>query len=385
MADSLLDIWGMRKRAARDQGRHMERIKKALKENLRDLIADTNIITSDGKRKVRIPMKFLDSYRFKHADNKNDEEVGQGNKKNKPGDAIAKDGSGEGSGDKAGDQEGEDIYEQEVSVEEIINMMFEDLNLPWLEQKIAMEEVETDNIVFHDISTVGSMSNIDRRRTIKENIKRNAKKGKAQFANIQKDDLRYKIWDIEKEYHSNAAVYLLLDRSGSMDDDKKYIAKSFFFWLVHFLRSKYTNVKIIFVAHTTTAQIVEEKDFFSITSSGGTKCSSAFELALEDIEKNHPPDTFNNYVFEFSDGDNWGDDNNYCIELIEKLLNVCSAVGYGEINTDSVFYGGWSNDGSTLHKALSGIIKNKRFLSTKIEKKEDIYECLKEFLKIKEE
>lgn len=382
MADSLLDIWGMRKRGKRDSARHAKRVKKAIKENLRDLISDMNIISSDGKKKTKIPLRFLDNYRFKHADNKNQEGVGQGNQDGSPGDILGHDGTGQ-KGDRAGDQVGEDVYEEEVEIAEIVNMMLEDLGLPWLESKDNVVEVETENVVFNDLSEVGPLSNVDRKRTIFENIKRNAKNGKVEIKNIIPDDLRYKIWDIEKEYHSNAAVYFLMDRSGSMDDDKKYIAKSFFFWLAHFCKTKYNNVELIFIAHTASAKIVPEEDFFKASNRGGTVCSTAFELALQHIQENHPPELWNNYVFAFSDGDNWPDDNKKCVDLVNNLLQVCSAVGYGEINIDSMFYGGNVFGWSTLHEEFSKSIDHQKFLTASLSKKEDIYSCLQQFLGIK--
>lgn len=386
MTDSLLDIWGMRKRGKRDSARHSERVKKAIKENLRDLVSDMSIISSDGKKKTKIPLRFLDNYRFKHANNPNQEGVGQGNKDGKPGDAIAHDGTGRPEqGDKAGDQPGEDVYEEEVELAEIIQMMLEDLGLPWLESKDNVVEVETENIVFTDLADKGPLANVDLKRTVRENFRRNALKGKAKIQDIQPQDLKYKVWEIEKEYHSNAAVYLLMDVSGSMDDDKRYIAKSFFFWLVHFCKTKYSNVEIIFVAHTTTAKIEDEEGFFKRSNRGGTKCSSGFELTLQHIEENHPPDLWNNYVFAFSDGDNWPDDNKKCVRLVNELLEVCSAVGYGEIDVDSIFYGGNVFGWSTLHEEFGKSISHPRFLTASLSKKEDIYACLQKFLGIKSE
>jgi sporulation protein YhbH len=374
----------MRKRGKRDSARHAKRVKKAIKENLRDLISDISIISSDGKKKTKIPLRFLDNYRFKHAEDKNQESIGQGNKDSKPGDILGHDGTGK-KGQKAGDQDGEDIYEEEVEIAEIVNMMLEDLGLPWLESKDNMVEVETENIVFTDISEVGPLSNVDKKRTIYENLKRNAKKGNVEIKNITPDDLRFKIWDLEKEYHSNAAVYFMMDRSGSMDDDKKYIAKSFFFWLAHFCKTKYSNVELIFIAHSASAKIVSEEEFFKSSNVGGTVCSSAFELALRHIEENHPKELWNNYVFEFSDGDNWPDDNTRCVELVNKLLEICSAVGYGEINTDSMFYGGNLFGWSTLHEEFTKSIKHPKFLTASLSKREDIYTCLRQFLGIKSE
>ena len=285
MVDSLLDIWGMRKRGKRDSIRHTERIKKAIKDNLKDLVTDASIISSDGKKKIKIPIRYLDNYRFKHGENKNQEGVGQGDKDHKPGDAIAHDGTGkkgQGSG-QAGDQDGEELYEEEITIAEVIDMMMEDMNLPWLEQKDSVVEVETENVKFTDISDVGPLANVDKKKTVYENMKRNAKMGKPRIHKINPDDLRYKTWEVEKEFHSNAAVYFLMDRSGSMDDERKYIAKCFFWFLAHFCKTKYSYVELIFIAHDTHASIVPEKDFFKISNSGGTMVSSAFQLALDDI------------------------------------------------------------------------------------------------------
>jgi uncharacterized protein len=384
MTDSLLDIWGMRKRGKRDSARHTERIKKAIKENLKDLVTDASIISSDGKKKIKIPIRYLDNYRFKYSEDKNKEGVGQGNKSNKPGDAIAHDGTGrkgQGSG-QAGDQEGEELYEEEITLAEIVDMMLAELGLPWLEKKDSAIEIETEEIKFTDISEVGPLSNVDKRRTVYENMKRNAKLGKAEIKKIYPEDLRYKVWESQIEYHSNAAVYFLMDRSGSMDDDKKYIAKSFFFWLAHFCKTKYTNVELIFIAHDTTAKIVPEENFFKITNSGGTMCSSAYQLALEHITAHHPSESWNNYVFAFSDGDNWASDNEKCVSIVKKLLEVCTAVGYGEIDTGSFFSLGTDWSWSTLHKEFKKSIDHPRFLTATIKKKEDIYQCLKEFLHI---
>lgn len=382
MSDSLLDIWSMRKRGRLDSNRHIERVKRAIKENLRDLISESNIISSDGKKKVKIPIRFLDNYRFKHAEDKNQEHVGHSNRGGKPGDIIAREKIGKGGSDKAGDQEGEVIYE-EVELQEIIDLMLEELELPWLEHKDSANEIETDNLTFDDISEVGPLSNVDKKRTILENMKRNAKSGSGAIVKkVFPEDLRYKIWDNKKEFQSNAAVYFLMDRSGSMDQDKKYIARAFFFWLAHFCRTKYNNLDLVFIAHDTSAKIVPEENFFSITNSGGTMCSSAFILALEHIKENHDPNKWNNYVFEFSDGDNWGEDSVKCINAVKELLEICTAVGYGEIDSGG-FWGTKTNwKMSTLHEDLKKNIDHPRFLTTIIKRKEDVYDCLKQFLKV---
>lgn len=380
-----LDLGNIRRRGLRDSARHDARVKRAIKENLRSIISDASIFTTDGKRTVKIPIKFLDSYRFKKADSAQREGVGHSNDDGQPGDAIAHDGTGRpgpAQGHQPGDQAGEDVYEEEVEIAEIIEMMLEDFDLPWLERKDNEVEIETTEIIYDDISKTGPMSNVHKKRTIFENMKRNAARGKAEIKGVSRDDLRYRTWNETTESSSNATVYCLMDRSGSMDDNKKYIAKSFFWYLVHFCRHKYTNVELVFIAHTTTAHIVPENDFFSISNLGGTRCSSAFELALENIKEHHPPEKYCNYVFEFSDGDNQSQDNTKCTELVNELLDVCSAVGYGEIDADSMYYGGGFAGWSTLNDEFKKSIDHPKFMSTVLSQKEDVYDCLKKFLSI---
>ena len=223
--DSFKDIWSKRRHGARDSKRHKERIRKAIKENLRELIAEETIISSKGGKKIKVPIKYLDMWRFKFGKNKNAKGVGFG--EGDPGDIVyiePPEGQGEG---KAGNEAGEEIYEEEVDYEEVIDMMLEDLNLPWLKEKEDVNEIETEETVFQDIAERGLPANIDKRRTIMENMKKNASKGKMRIGGFSPEDLRYKVWENVIERHSNAAVILVMDRSGSMSSEKKYIVKSF--------------------------------------------------------------------------------------------------------------------------------------------------------------
>ena len=245
--DGLSDIWKLRQRGKRDADRHKERLRKAAKDNMKEIISSEDIISTDGSgKKIKIPVKYLEQWRFKHGSNKKNHGVGHGGQDSKPGDIIHIDP--EPGDKKAGDNKGEMLFE-EFSLDEIINMMMEDLNLPWLEDKPEKVEIETETIMYSDISKKGLMPNIDLRRTLKENLKRNAAKGDPKVRNFKQDDLRYKTYDIKKDYRSNAAVYLVMDRSGSMTTDKKYVAKSFFFWMVQFIKKKYSNVELVFIAH----------------------------------------------------------------------------------------------------------------------------------------
>ena len=110
----------------------------------------------------------------------------------------------------------------------------------------------------------------------------------------------------------------MMDISGSMGEFEKYIARSFYFWMVRFLRTKYNNVKIVFISHHTEAKEVTEEEFFTHGESGGTQVSSAYELALQIIAERFNPDDWNIYPFHFSDGDNLPWDNERCVGLVQQ-------------------------------------------------------------------
>lgn len=377
--------WDLRRRGLKDSIRHDKRVRDAIKQNLRELIGEETIITSDGQKVVKIPVRYLDQYRFIYDRATNGRGVGQG--PGSVGDVIAQDGQGQATG-QAGDQPGQEIYEAEISLDDLTRMMLEDLSLPWLEEK-AKDQIKTTTVRYEDVRKKGPMPNLDWRRTMRENMKRQAAKGEHRLGKITDNDLRYRVPRVREEYHSNCAVYLLMDRSGSMTTEKKYITKSFFFWMVRFLKLKYNTVETVFIAHDTEAAVVPEKDFFILSNSGGTMCSSAYSVALDHISKFHPRSRWNNYVFHFSDGDNFADDNPRCVHLIKELLNVCTMVGYGEVNYDEFFS---VNSGRGLYRApqWSTLVRefksidHPHFVTVTIDKREQVYEALREFLKVRE-
>lgn len=377
-SENLSDIWKIKRRGKRDSDRHKELVKEAIRKNGKDIITEYNIITSDGDKKIKVPIKFLDQYKIKYGKSNNQEGTGQGIKAGKGDKFKVKSGQDVGStGGRAGDKEGERTFDADVTIDELVDIMLEELNLPWMSPKQA-SSIEVENEEFSSINKKGIMPNLDIKKTILENLKRNAAKGDAKIKNFHQEDFRYKTYDVIKEYHSNAAVYIMMDRSGSMDNEKTYIAKSFYFWMVQFLKRKYKKIDFVFIAHDSKAFIVDEQDFFKISPSGGTNCSTAFELALSHIQINHPPENWNNYVFEFSDGDNWGEDNNLCIKYIEKLLPLCTAIGYGEISR-----GSWNGiESDTLYDILKSRIKRTRFVSLKVKSKDEVFDALRAFFNI---
>ncbi len=185
--------WSLHRKGPIDQARHNAKIKEAIKDSLPEIIAEEAIITSDGKKIVKVPIRSLDLPRFRF-DPKKSKHAGQGQGDSQVGDVIGQDGqgTGPGRGKKAGDQPGIDYYDADVELDELAALVFEDLGLPHLKQK-QQEEMEVETVRFNEIRKTGIMSNLDKRRTILENIKRNALTGTgAKFAGIMNDDLRYK-------------------------------------------------------------------------------------------------------------------------------------------------------------------------------------------------
>jgi uncharacterized sporulation protein YeaH/YhbH (DUF444 family) len=150
---------------------------------------------------------------------------------------------------------------------------------------------------------------------------------------LESADLRFRTLTEDVEHHSNAVVLAMMDVSGSMDRIKKYFARSFFFWMLSFLRTIYRNVEIRFIAHTTEARLVDEHEFFHKGESGGTNCFSAYDLAAQVVDAEYPSSRWNVYPFHFSDGEDW--DPERTVKSLESLLQRRpAAFGYGEIQTD---------------------------------------------------
>ncbi|MCG0278689.1 MAG: sporulation protein YhbH, partial [Thermanaeromonas sp.] len=356
--------WSLQRKGYLDQQRHQEKVEEAIRKNLPQLITEESIIMADGSKVVKIPIRSLEEYRFRFNPNQG-RHIGQGSGNTRKGTVIAREGrAGGGSGKGAGDQPGIDYYEAEVTLEEIEELLFRDLELPNWEEKKKPEQVAL-TYEFRDIRRAGLMANLDRKRTLLENLKRNARLGHPYIGDFKPEDLRFKTWEEKIRQESSAVVLAMMDTSGSMGTYEKYIARAFFFWMVRFLRTKYEHVEIVFIAHHTQAREVTEKEFFSKGESGGTRCSSAYRLALELIEQRYPPHDYNIYPFHFSDGDNLPSDNELCLELIQKILPLVNQFGYGEIVNP--YY-----RTSTLMNVFKRI-QDPRLVTVSIKEKSDVY------------
>lgn len=373
MAPEPLD-WSLERKGLVDQARHLRRLREAVRERLPDLITEETLIASDGRQVIRVPLKSLDEYKFRYHPYKGDH-VGQGPGGTQPGDVLGrvpKSGDAAGRGKEAGDRPGEDVFEVEINVDDVAALLFDELGLPYLQPKTeARHREHTES--FRDISKVGLMGNLDKRRTLRANLLKNAMQGLPAVGGIGQDDLRYKTWVLREEPSHDAVVIAMRDVSGSMGDAKKFLARTFFYWMVRFLRTRYRQVEVVYVVHHTHAREVDEDTFFHLGESGGTKVSSAYELCLDLIRRRYPPQHWNIYPIHFSDGDNWSDaDNRRTVELLTAILPHVNVFGYGEIRE-----GGYH---STLMAAFSKV-RHARFETLLIANRQDVYPALKRFFR----
>jgi hypothetical protein len=369
-------------RSARDRLRHRQKIKDSIRDNIGDILAEESIIGRDRDKIIKVPIRSVKEYRFIYGENSPG--VAQGDGQQKPGDVVQQgDQDGKGQGGKGGDQPGVDAFETDITLEELIAIMFDDLELPELERKALKEVVSEDARKRKGHRRAGIRPRLDKRATARNrarrwmSVRRSREVGpdgeKPRFP-FHEDDMRYyHIVPTTKEA-SNAVIFCIMDTSGSMGTVKKYLARSFYFLLYQFVRQKYANVEVVFIAHHTEAKEVSEEDFFHKVESGGTYISSGYKKALEIIEDRYHPSLWNVYAFHCSDGDNFYSDNERALQSAEELCKVCNLFGYGEIKpSGSAYY-----SGSMLE--VFGQIKADNFHMITIEKKEDLWEGFRSFL-----
>ncbi len=377
-------------RSAGDRLRHRQKVRESIRDNIADIIAEESIIGKDRDRVIKVPLRGIKEYRFVFGDNAGGSSQGEGD--TQEGQVIGKAGQQPGKGDDmAGDRPGVDYYETEVTLEELIEIMFEDLELPNLERRALREVISDSSSKRKGYRHVGIRVRLDKRRTAKQLVMRMlaAGRGPRQMAEaaalegnvaderrfpFHKDDLRYKDIEIDTREESNAVVICIMDTSGSMDTMKKYLARSFFFLLYQFVSTRYRNVEIVFIAHHTEAREVTEEEFFHKGESGGTFISSGYQKALEIIAERYHPSLWNVYAFHCSDGDNFESDNAAALKAAEELSNLCNLFGYGEIKPlGSRYY-----ESSMLN--VFRRIQSPNFHTVLIERKEDIWPSFKAFL-----
>ncbi|WP_026884101.1 sporulation protein YhbH [Clostridium akagii] len=370
-------------RSVEDRRRHRQLVEKSIKENLGDILSEESIIGQSKDKKIKIPIRGIKEYQFIYG--KNTPGVGSGDGDEKRGQVIGTDRGNEGANGNqgAGNEEGEDIYETEITLEDVLNYLMEELELPEMDKKKFSKIITENGTKKSGYQKHGINPRLAKKRTTIEKIKREQNKKRALIEEgleekierfpFNNDDLRY--YRIKKTYkrECNAVIFCVMDVSGSMDSTKKYLARSFFFILSQFVSTKYSNVETVFIAHSTIAKEVNEFEFFHKVESGGTYISSGINMALNIIDKRYNPAYWNIYAFYVSDGDNWSEDNEKTVIAVNELCEKCNMLGYAEIM--SGYYT------TNIKDRLMREVESKKFIAVSIKRKNDLWNALKEMLK----
>ncbi|OGZ57809.1 MAG: hypothetical protein A3F94_01740 [Candidatus Spechtbacteria bacterium RIFCSPLOWO2_12_FULL_38_22] len=435
-------------RGPKDAKRHREKQKEVIRKKLPDIIAQEDIITDRKGRKVKVPIRGIIIPDFRPGKRKHDDEdegdvgsggasgIGQGS--GGVGDIVDRRKAERSSkdGQQAGDEPGEDYIETEIDIEEIIEMMYEDLGLPNLQEKDHAELEVSLGFKIRGTKRSGPQVLLDKNRSSDEAIGRfyayleilKAETGRDEltcfsalketggdltaafellkdlefkasaeqvepFPVFENEDLRFFDLREDMQKESNAVIIIELDVSGSMSTDKKYIARSMAFWLTEFLRKIYDKVEVRFIIYHSTARLVDEYTAFHTVESGGTEAHEAHEQVMHLIESQYPTNRWNVYVFQFSDG--WDFSPKKAVEAVRKLIDKyrINMFGYGEIRVDELsqsfsnlyeeFYSNMSlreSFGTGKLEVIAGL-QDYPFVGLKITEKTQIWPALQEFLK----
>lgn len=312
------------------------RIRKALKK----FIKSGEIVRKRGKNgKISISIPKIDIPHIVYGEG--DEGIGRG--QGKDGDVIGRDPK-QGKGKGAGEGESEGIMIN-LNLEDILKFMQDELKLPNLKKK-PNEIYDETKIKYNNISILGPESLRHNRRTLKQTLKRQAAEGTLnhlQHVPGLKDpirilkpineDKRYRQFKEIKLPSSNALVIFARDGSGSMDATKCEIVSDMSWWIDVWIRQFYDRVERLYVWHDSAAMEVDEEKFYKYRFGGGTNCSSALKFILKQLENRFPPEKWNIYVFYFTDGENWEDDNENFINILEKEFtsNIINFTGITQI------------------------------------------------------
>lgn len=368
-------------KSAVNRQRFLKRHKEQIKESVADAVNRRSITNTETGEDVSIPHKDINEPIFHQDKGGVRERVHPGNDQFITGDKIERpkgggQGSGSGEGNASPDGEGQDEFVFQISKDEYLDILFEDLELPNLEknQIAKITEWKTHRAGFQ---TAGIPSNIAVVRSLQQSLARRTamtagkkrllkeledelarikniepaqqfeeNRLKAEIEELRKKiegvpfidtfDLRFKNYEKRPVPSSQAVMFCLMDVSGSMDQATKDIAKRFYVLLYLFLTRTYENVDVVFIRHHTQAKEVDEHEFFYSQETGGTIVSSALKLMDEIVKERYPIGQWNIYAAQASDGDNWADDSPRCRDLlVNKLLPNCQYYSYIEITRRS--------------------------------------------------
>jgi uncharacterized protein len=316
-------------RGARDWLRHNEKVRESVEKSLPNLIAGPDVLSGPGGGTVLVPVRLAEHARFRLRDAESETGAGQG--AGEPGQILRPGQPQQGeekAGSEAGSGQGDLQFVLELKVEDVLDWLWEELKLPDLKPKESARQVDTD-YVREGWDKRGVRSRLDRRRTVKQAIRRRAiQEDPAPFTD---DDLRFRQLVKRERPATNAAVIFALDVSGSMGETERQLAKTFFFFALQGIRRQYAKVETAFVAHSAEAWEFNESQFFQTSGTGGTVSSTAFKLSREIIDERFDPSQYNVYLFYASDGENLVDDRELAAESLQQVCQRLNYCGFIEI------------------------------------------------------
>jgi len=371
-----------RNKSAVNRQRFIRRFKAQIKRAVADAVSGRSIVDIDNGEKVNIPAKDMSEPVFQHGPGGRREAVHPGNTDFVAGDRIKRppDAAG-GQGGKAGNGGGgEDDFAFQLSREEFLEMFFEDLALPDL-VKTQLARLTDFKSVRAGFTSDGVPANINVIRSLRGALARRiALRGphmkrlrevNAELSALQPSsggadeesgprvleleeevrelrrriesipfidtfDLRYNNRIKQPKPSTQAVMFCLMDVSGSMDEERKDIAKRFFILLYLFLTRNYERIEVVFIRHHTSAKEVDEEEFFHSRETGGTVVSSALKLMHEIVRERYPATDWNIYAAQASDGDNWDNDSTTCRDLLMgRIMPHLQYFAYVEITPDA--------------------------------------------------
>ena len=359
--------------------RFLQRFRQQLKRAVSDAASGRSITEVDKGERVKIPSRDISEPTFSITQGGRRESIHPGNREFVSGDRLPRPGGGQGGrGGKASNTgQGEDDFVFELSRDEFLDLLFEDLELPHLVKK-ELTRMPEHKLVRAGFTTDGTLANINIVRSLRGSIARRiamSATGRDRVAELREQlaallaegrsmddpecaelaeqiasleahirsipfldtvDLRYNHRVRRPQPSTQAVMFCIMDVSGSMTQERKDLAKRFFILLYLFLQRNYERIEVVFIRHHTVAMEVDEQEFFHSRETGGTVVSSALTLMSEILRARYPVHAWNIYAAQASDGDNWPDDSPGCREIIvNQLLPLLQYFAYVEITPSS--------------------------------------------------
>lgn len=360
----------------RDQSRFKQIVRGKIRQNLRKYVTHGELIGRQGKDLVSIPIPQLDVPHFRYGHNGSGG-VGQGDGEEgtpiAPGDPDDGDGHG-----RAGSDPGGHILEVDVSLEELAQILGDELELPRIEPK-GKANITEEKPRYTSIRRTGPESLRHFKRTYMEALRRQISSSTYDAGSPRvipiREDKRYRSWTTTPRPDANAVVVYVMDVSGSMTDEQKQIVRTEAFWIDAWLRSQYDGLERRYIIHDAAAKEVDQDTFYRTRESGGTRISSAYQVCIELMNRSFPSADWNLYIFQFSDGDNWGEDNQASLRLLrEHILPQVNLFCYGQVESP---YG----SGEYLRTLRDGVAKDvDNLVLSEIRDRDGIYDSIKLFL-----